>query len=209
MTVVVSIVAVVLTAAGWITSLVFQRRSGKRELAHRRRELTPQLRITCGPLNPGSTTHRLVVALLGPPNLGALTELTVSIRDDHPGRAESVRPGVGPTAEQVAGQIWGPYRFTPGTGPGADPTIGVAGADASGRTTVTGGLEVGEALPFILEPTLPPNWAEGLTSEQWSAQVGTVVQLSLECRQGKNVWPLRAEIDVEAGVPVHVPERTA
>jgi hypothetical protein len=169
------------------------------------KQLTPRLRISCRPLNPGGDVQHLEVALLGPPDLDELTGLTVTIRDDRPGRAESVRPGGGPTAEQVAAQIWGPYRFTPGTGPGADPTTGVAGADVTGRVIVTDGMEMGEQLPFALQPTLRPSWAEGMTSAQWAAQFGTVVRLRLECRRGEQVWILRAEIDVAAGVPVEVP----
>jgi hypothetical protein len=46
------------------------------------KQLTPRLRISCRPLNPGADVQRLEVALLGPPDLDAPTGLTVTIRDD-------------------------------------------------------------------------------------------------------------------------------
>jgi hypothetical protein len=82
---------------------------------------------------------RLRLFLTGPADLARLDRLVVTIRDDHPWRAEGTRLAGGPTREQVAEQIWGPYRFTPGTGPGTDSTRGIPGADPTGRTTPTRG----------------------------------------------------------------------
>ncbi len=123
----------------------------------RNAELTPRFRVTCGLSNPGSPTLRLGVFLSGPPELERLDALTVTIRDDHPWRGQGTPLAGGPIPEQVAAQIWGPYRFIPGTGPGADHVGGIPGADPTGRTTPTGGMPAGEELPFFLEPTFPPS----------------------------------------------------
>jgi hypothetical protein len=167
-------------------------------------ELTPRFRITCEPANPGSPDLRLSVFLSGPPELERLDKLTVSIRDDHPWRAQGTPLAGGPAPEQVAAQIWGPYRFLPGTGPGADPVRGIPGADQTGRVTPTGGMPVGEELPFVLEPTRPPPWSSQ-PQENWLKERGTVVRLRLEChRDGWEPWILTAEIDTGGGGPCTV-----
>jgi hypothetical protein len=86
------------------------------------------------------------------------------IRDDHPWRGQGAPVAGVPTPEQVAEQIWGLYRFVPGTGPGADPVRGVPGADPTGRTAPTGGLPVSEELPFTLELNRPPSWSAGIST---------------------------------------------
>lgn len=116
------------------------------DIDRRHAELTPHFRISVEPSNPGSDTLRLAVCLLGPPELERLDALTVTIRDDHPWRAQGRALASGPTPEQVAQQIWGRWRFTPGTGPGTDSIRGIPGADPTGRTTPTQGLPVGEEL---------------------------------------------------------------
>jgi hypothetical protein len=83
------------------------------DMQRRNAELTPRFRITREPSDPGSPMLRLGVFLSGPPELERLDELTVMIRDDHPWRAQGTPLAGGPTPEQVAEQIWGPYRFIP------------------------------------------------------------------------------------------------
>ena len=171
----------------------------------RHAELTPQLRVTCEPLNPGSTTLRLQVFLVGPPELQRLDGLTAVIRDDHPWRAHIGAPTAGATPEQIAEQIWGPYMFTPGVGPGADPVRGIPGADRTGRTTPTGGMPVGEVLPFQLEPTRPPTWF-AQSPDDWKRERGPVVRLTMECsRDGMEPWTLKCEINTERQSVVTVP----
>lgn len=139
--------------------------------------------------------------LSGPPELERLDELTVTIRDDHPWRGQGTPLAGGPTPEQVAAQIWGPRRFIPGTGPGADPVRGIPGADQTGRATPTGGMPVGEELPFFLEPTRPPAWSQQ-PQENWLKERGTVVRLRLDCRRdGWEPWTLTAEIDTAGDGP--------
>jgi hypothetical protein len=194
---VVAIVAAVAAAA----AAEYARRSARSaaetasmDRQRRHAELTPHFRVTLGRANPGVDTLRLRVFLMGPPELGRLDGLTVTIRDDHPWRGQGPQLGGGPTAEQVAGQIWGPYRFTPGTGPGADAVRGIPGADPTGRTTPTRGMPVGEELQFSLERTLPPLWSQQ-TPEDWRREQGTVIRLQLECRRdGWDPWTLAGEV---------------
>jgi hypothetical protein len=171
------------------------------DIQRRNAELTPRFRVTCEPSNPGSPTLRLRVFLAGPPELERLDALTVTIRDDNPWRSQGTPLAGGPTSEQVAAQIWGPYRFIPGTGPGADSIRGIPGADPTGRTTPTGGLPVGEELPFFLEPTFPPPWSQQ-PQDNWLKERGPVVRLRLEChRDGWDPWTLTCEIDTSGDGP--------
>jgi hypothetical protein len=141
----------------------------------------------------------MVVFLIGPPELERLDALTVTIRDDHPWRGQGTPVAGGPTPEQVAAQVWGRYRFIPGTGPGAGSVTGITGADPAGRTTVTAGLPVGEELPFDLEPTNPPRWS-GWNRSGWQQAVGPMLRLRLEChRDGWEPWSLPCEMKIEDG----------
>jgi hypothetical protein len=117
------------------------------DMARRNAELTPRFRITGEPSNPGSPALRLGVFLPGPPELERLDALTVTIRDDHPWRGQGTPLAGGPTPEQVAAQIWGPYRFIPGTGPGADTVRGVPGADPAGPPPRPAGCPWGTNCP--------------------------------------------------------------
>jgi hypothetical protein len=174
--------------------------TAKLDTDRRHSELTPRFRITCEPSNPGSDTLRLGIYLLGPPELERLDGLIVVIRDDHPWRAQGTPLAGGPTAQQITEQIWGRWRFTPGTGPGADPIRGVPGADPTGRTTPTGGLPVGEELSFQLEPTRPPPWSQQ-SLESWQRQVGPWLRLRLEGhRDGEAPWVLPCEMPLDDGV---------
>jgi hypothetical protein len=166
------------------------------EASRRHGELTPRFRVTVDGANPGVDDLRLTVFLAGPPELERLDSLTVRIRDDYPGRAEQSRIAGGPSHEQVAAQIWGPYRFQPGTGPGGP------GADETGRVTPTGGVPVGESLPFILTPTMRPPWS-GADTFWWRKFQGTAVRLQLECAHADESWSLPCEVDV-ASMPVSV-----
>ena len=176
---------------------LWRRKSGRSWRVQRRHaELTPRFRVTIDGANPGIEDLRLTVFLAGAPELGRLDSLAVRIRDDYPGRAEGNRIAGGPSREQVAAQIWGPYKFQPGTGPGGQ------GADETGRVTPTGGMPVGESLPFILEPTSRPPWSDW-SREDWRRIQGTLVRLQLECSRAGESWSLPCEVDV-ASLPVTV-----
>ena len=216
---IVALVVAIVSALGTIGAVWYARRSDRSaaksaaaaattaalDLQRRHAELTPRFRITCESSNPGSPTLRLSVFLSGPPYLERLDALTVTIRDDHPWRGQGTPLAGGPTPEQVASQIWGPYRFIPGTGPGADPVRAVPGADPTGRTTPTSGLPVGEELPFFLEPTQPPSWSQQPPGN-WRRERGTLVRLRLECRRdGWDPWVVTSEVDPEGQSKVEVP----
>lgn len=142
----------------------------------------------------------MTIALIGPPELEYLDELMVTIRDDHPWRAQGRPLAGGPTPEQVARQIWGLWRFIPHTGPGAGTIPGFPGADDTGRTTPTAGLPVGEQLPFFLEPNRPPTWSQW-TAESWEQAVGSKLRLQLDSRRSDwEPWSLPCEIQVKDGV---------
>jgi hypothetical protein len=213
---IISVVALVVSIAGTFymrlaaranqQSAIAESTTAALELDRRHAELTPQLRIRCRPANPGSDRLKMTVALEGPLELRGLDRLTVTIRDDRPGRSQQTRIAGGPAPEQVAAQIWGPFRFVPGTGPGAGPD-GTSGADSAGRTTPTAGLPVGEELPFFLEPTQPPSWAKQ-TFEEWQRECGTVLRLTLEChKDGSEGWTMVGEIDTQTDNPIHLPGR--
>ncbi|MFI7283485.1 hypothetical protein ACIBOV_24805 [Micromonospora chersina] len=143
---------------------------------------------------------RLRVGLIGPAGLDRLDRLTVAIRNDHHrrGAGHHQRMG-GPTPEEVKQHIWGPYRFTPHTGPDE------AQADSTGRQVVyCSGLPLGEELPYQLEQTSPGHWMNGMTHQSWLQDRGTVIRLAFTAEhQDHGTWHLPCEIDTEA-VPVTV-----
>jgi hypothetical protein len=158
-------------------------------------ELRPRFRATCQRLNPGGDQLRLVIELMGPPDLEHLDELTVTIRDDKFHRLKPVsRPDI-PSTDQVPDHVWGPVRFVPGTGPGVTTRPGAVGADRAGRTTRSVGMPVGEAHVYALEPNPPPPGA-AWTTDGWRAEVGTTLRLQIDgCRDGWKPWRAVGEID--------------
>jgi hypothetical protein len=113
------------------------------------------------------------VALTGPPGLSHLDGLTVRIRDNYFRSGEGQLLAAGPTREQIRAQIWGPWMFTPGTGPDE------ARADSTGRVTeYRERLVVGEELSFQLDPTMRPAWRTSTTQEVWQWERGTVLRLA-------------------------------
>lgn len=110
-------------------------------------------------------------------------------------RGEGLLTAGGPTREQIKRQIWGSYRFTPGTGPDE------ARADETGRETVYAGvLPVGEALIYQLETNPPPPWSTGTTQEDWERQQGSVLRLAILAERAElGSWKLAGEIDLGDG----------
>ena len=188
-------------AAWWSRSSAHEANAAATTLAtiesdRRHSELCPRFRVTCEPWGPGQPMRRLRVMLLGPPSLGRLDGLTVSIRDDHFLRADGSLSAGGPTRDEIRRQIWGPWRFTPGTGPGQ-----VARADQTGRETPYDAvLPVGEELVFQLERTMPPPWVTGTTPDQWQRERGTMIRLGFDARHTEfGSWTLPCEIDLGSG----------
>ncbi len=122
---------------------------------------------------------------MGPPGLDRLDRLIVSIRDDIHGRAPVT--AAEPTAEQIAEQVWGPYRFV----------RSVDGADTTGRSVAPVSLLLGDWRPFALEHTPPPPWSSD--SGGWRQQYADQpVRLTLTCyRQDHEPWTVPVEVHVE------------
>ena len=170
------------------------------ELERRKSELTPLFRVRCEPWTAGNDADlRLRLQLTGPTSLGRIDGVTVTIRDDDFRRGEGTLIAGGPTREQVKEQIWGPYRFGPGTGPDE------AQADVTGRVTdYAAELPVGEELRYFLERTRPPFWATSMTQESWNQQRGPVIRLLLEPRRNDyGEWRLPCEIDLSTDHDPH------
>lgn len=164
------------------------------ERDRRHSELCPRFRVSCEPLGPADYqgVFRLRVQLAGPFALGWLDALTVTIRDDFHTRGEGQLTAGDPTREQIKQQIWGAYRFTPGTGPD-EARAGDTGRETSYRAA----LPVGEGLSYQLEPNPPPPWATERTPAQWRQERGTVLRLAFQAeREELGSWRLACEIDV-------------
>jgi hypothetical protein len=161
------------------------------------------LRVICEPLNPGSDVMRLRVMLIGPPGLDRVDRLTVTIRNDHFRRGERQRQYMGgPTEEEFKQHIWGPYRFTPGTGPDD------AQANSACRETVyDASLPLGEELPYELEHTWPERWMTGTTQPDWLRERGTVIRIAFAAEHNQyGMWYLPCEIDpARTPVTAYVP----
>jgi hypothetical protein len=214
---IVSIIAIVISAASGAYTRIQARANQRSAIAdevtaelerdRRHAELTPKLRVICRPANPGSEYYKVIVHLVGPMALGRLDALTVTIRNDSVWRERATPLAGGPTQEEVAAHIWGPLRFTPGTGPGANPVAGVPGADPTGRTVTAAGVPVGEDWIFALEPTRPAIWMRQ-TIDEWRRDRGTILRLTFECHQeDTEPWTLTGEIDTQTDNPVEIPAR--
>lgn len=143
---------------------------------------TPQFKVTC------RRTHgddaEMHVALVGPPGLDRIDELTVSIRDDDMDHTPRLAGGL--TAEEVAAQIWGRYRFNPA----AD------GADKTGRAPEPFPLAAGASRRFSLVPTLPPSRAIPESWQDSYADDPLRLELTARC-DGHAPWRVTLDINVE------------
>lgn len=130
----------------------------------------------------------LRVELTGPLALDRLDRIELFLRDDHPRTASQLTNG--PTAEQVAGHVWGPYRFRPG----------VDGADhETGRYVAEFALPLGEGRPFALDRQSPPSWNTGGSMESWRQEyAGQPVRLTARCYlDGYEPWVIPLEVHVK------------
>jgi hypothetical protein len=174
------------------------------ENQRRHSELCPRLRVTCEPFNPGSEILRLRVMLVGPPGLDRLDRMTVTIRNDQFRRGEGHQEHMGgPTQEEVRRHIWGPYRFTPHTGPGN------ARADSTGRENAyEAPLPLGEDLGYQLEHTMPGHWMAGMTQQDWLRERGTVIRIAFTAEHNEyGTWYLPCEIDTaDTPATLYIPQ---
>lgn len=125
----------------------------------------------------------VTLTFTGPSGLDRLDEMTVKIRNDRHDRT----PGPGQAdPDDIARQVWGPYRFVPG----AD------GADADGRQVAPVSLPLGERRTFEIERTMPPSFWSG-TQETWRAEVFGPLRLEITCRhRDHEPWTVLREVDV-------------
>lgn len=188
--VILGVIATTIAAIAAVGAWLAARRSGRAADALTRiearrwhAELTPKFKITC---RVSGEHAALRIELVGPPGLDRLDRLTVRIRDDIRDRTPVVTGG--PTAEEIARQVWGPYRFV----------AGIDGADPTGRQVAPIQLLAGDWRPFTLEKTDKPPWSED--TEWWTAQYeGSPIRLMLRCeRQGDEPWTVPIEVSAEA-----------
>lgn len=163
---------------------------GKIERDRRHAELCPRFKISCEAPPTSADDRRLRISLLGPVGLDGLDELTVTIRNDQLHRGEAAISG-GATPKQIEQHIWGPYQFTPMTGPDNELS------DERGRaTTYKRKLPVGEALVFQIQRTQPPPRSEW-NQAQWREQIGKTMRLSLTALHHEyEPWTIACEVDV-------------
>ncbi|MFF0824970.1 hypothetical protein ACFYUR_31740 [Micromonospora haikouensis] len=148
-------------------------------------ETIPQFRIL---IQAEADTYALMrVELVGPPNLDRLDEIQISIRDDYHARGASQVAG-GPTAEEVANHVWGPYRFR----------RGIDGGSENGRTVAPFRLPLGEGSYFAMDRQFPPPWNKSGTETSWRREYeGKPVRLLLRCmREGFGPWTVPVEVFV-------------
>jgi hypothetical protein len=159
------------------------------ERQRRRAELTPQFEIACTVYASAAGHADLRVILRGSDTLDGLDEVTIRILDerwqDHGAR---LTPG-GPSADDIAKHIWGPWEFN----------TGASAQVADNRTTVprsytrTNGKDW-DRLSLI--PTAPPYWA-AMTQQQWLRRTdGQPLRLMITCRLGDYLWELTYDVPV-------------
>lgn len=142
---------------------------------------------------------QMTITFAGPVELRRLDELAVTIRNDHPWRGKGSATAGGPTPEQAAAHVWGPYRFAPGSAPPGGAPPGGSGPDGTGRASAAGGLPVDEAVVFILEGTRPPSWSTW-TLAGWRRDMGPFLRLELACQTaGWPPWNLPCEVKLISG----------
>jgi hypothetical protein len=155
------------------------------EADRRHGELTPRFTAT---VRPGNVDHvDLWVELSGPVELGGLDAITISVRDDVPGRAP-VSPG-GPSAQEIAAQVWATHQFVHGGD----------GADEHGRTVRCGALRVGQRRQFVLKPTQPPHWTSQPAASWQAERAEHPFVLELVCsKEGTADWTVPVKVELPA-----------
>jgi len=162
------------------------------ELRRQHEELTPSFLIHVEPWAAGTDLLRLRVAQNGPPGIDRLDSLALCIsNDDSYWPDERNVAANGHNYEEVRNQVWAPYRFKPGTGPGQ------ARADRHGReVTYQQPLRAGQELAFQLEPTRPGSWF-GRPPEEWQRQRGNAIRfVIISAHHEHGSWHLAGKITV-------------
>jgi hypothetical protein len=158
------------------------------ETERRHGELTPTFRLQLVefPLLPTYANAHL--ELTGPLELADVDAVSIQVIDD--GSARDVGPAVfDANADQVASQVWGRWRLTPGTGPHRGSETGPNQASDDGRTIKVGGrLLVGDSIDLQIEHTSAPSWS-GWTTEQWAQQIShSPFRLAITSMRRDQIW---------------------
>ncbi|MER7952036.1 hypothetical protein ABTY59_32060 [Streptomyces sp. NPDC096079] len=148
-------------------------------------ELTPQFAARI--VGQDGRLEGLDVRFNGPVGLGRLDAVRLTIRNDRD-RSNDPVLGAGPTAEQRAEVIFGPFRFRPGTDD----------ADPLGRTLGPFTLDVHDEHRLALDPSLAPFWYEGAEGAQrWRHDHpdSENLRLWIDCEaKGHKPWKLSVEV---------------
>ncbi|WP_204038879.1 hypothetical protein [Acrocarpospora phusangensis] len=145
-------------------------------------EMTPQLRAAVvAPKVWDNAELRLL--LLGPTALHEVT-LTVSIRDDWPDRKSTLAGG--PTADEIAATIWGPYRFN----------RAIDGGSEDGRSVETFRLTMGDYKPIALIRSAWPRWTN---QDHWRTKYADApVRIAVTCEHPDyEPWTVHLEVPVD------------
>ena len=147
-------------------------------------ELSPRFEITCYRATTGNRAD-LRLTFTGPSALDRLDGVTVTVRDDRTNRT-SVTMG-GPSDEELARVVWGPYRFVPG----------VNGADALGKAIPNFSLDRQETARLALEESLAPRWVSDHSF--WRQQYADhPLRLMIICtRAGHKPWNVIVDVPIE------------
>jgi hypothetical protein len=147
-------------------------------------EMTPQVGLK---FSMSRGFPELLVDFRGPAPL-LQVEVALTIRDDKE-RGVSQLAG-GPTAQQVADTIWGPFRFRPG----------VDGADSLGRTVAPVPLKHRARTRFALDPSLAPAWV--VSERAWRSDYnGEDMRVWVGCSAvGHKPWLLTANVRTDPTV---------
>lgn len=152
-------------------------------------DLTPQFRVTLEPRRNGDSP-RLIVHLAGPLPLGRLDEIRVGIaQSDDVDYAAPLAVGQRVEPEQLAAQLWGPYKFLRRAN----------GVESDGKTVGPFALAVGKGRTFTLTRTDAPPWWRGNDAEaRWRVRwLGKPVRLVLTCRRdGFEPWVVPCEVEI-------------
>jgi hypothetical protein len=146
-------------------------------------ELTPRFNVTVTRLGPGTGQASLMLTFEGPPALERLDAVEVSVRDD--GYTHAGGLAGGPSAQEIADTVWGPYRFRPG----------IDGVSRNGRDVPAASMELGDWRKLVLERTPSPSWTD---PEYWRERYDRdPVRLWVRCRRERHQpWLLTYSVPV-------------
>jgi hypothetical protein len=155
------------------------------ERGRRKAELTPRWQMSWD-RNGDSGVVDIKIALAGPPGLGRVDRMALTVRQEFLPQVlhDRGRP-VG--EEERAAQVWAPYRFT----------WLMMALDTTPHVFTYGPLDVGEWVYCLVARTSPPPWWPEEAKRDWPRLVGTVLRLWVESEsQDWGQWSQSVELDL-------------